>query len=205
MDKILIFGDSISYGKWDEEGGWPARLRKYIDQKYNLGKTGSFLTYTLGIPGDLLILLSDRFGSELKNRIDPADANLVIIAAGINDSCPNNKKAGKQTSEDDFKAALRKIISISKENNCTLVFVGLTPVNPEKSKGLLFSNDEVRRFDEYISDVCREQDIFKVEQFEELLSSGFANLLVDSVHPDSNGHKILFEKINSFISQKWGI
>ena len=32
MDKILIFGDSICYGKWDKEGGWVTRLRKYIDQ-----------------------------------------------------------------------------------------------------------------------------------------------------------------------------
>lgn len=35
MAKILVFGDSIAYGKWDSDGGWVARLRKYVD--VNLG------------------------------------------------------------------------------------------------------------------------------------------------------------------------
>jgi len=28
MVNILVFGDSITYGAWDEEGGWVQRLRK---------------------------------------------------------------------------------------------------------------------------------------------------------------------------------
>lgn len=30
---ILFFGDSITWGAWDEEGGWVARIKKYIDLK----------------------------------------------------------------------------------------------------------------------------------------------------------------------------
>ena len=47
---ILVFGDSIAYGKWDEQGGWVQRLRKYIDKKYNLiDEPKSWLVYNLGI------------------------------------------------------------------------------------------------------------------------------------------------------------
>jgi lysophospholipase L1-like esterase len=31
--RLLIFGDSITYGAWDIEGGWAARLRKFLDGK----------------------------------------------------------------------------------------------------------------------------------------------------------------------------
>jgi len=51
--KVLIFGDSITQGFWDIEGGWAARLRKTYDQKavdsddydqptiFNLGVSGN--------------------------------------------------------------------------------------------------------------------------------------------------------------------
>ncbi|MBU4142033.1 MAG: hypothetical protein V1732_05890 [Patescibacteria group bacterium] len=33
MSQILIFGDSIAYGKWDKRGGWVTRLSNFIDEK----------------------------------------------------------------------------------------------------------------------------------------------------------------------------
>ena len=33
MGRILIFGDSITYGAWDKEGGWVQRLRKFLDER----------------------------------------------------------------------------------------------------------------------------------------------------------------------------
>ncbi len=55
MGKFLVFGDSIAYGKWDSKGGWVARLRDYIDEKYNLNKTGNVQVYNLGIPGEVVV------------------------------------------------------------------------------------------------------------------------------------------------------
>lgn len=34
--RVLVFGDSITQGFWDTEGGWVERLRKYYDQYYTL-------------------------------------------------------------------------------------------------------------------------------------------------------------------------
>ena len=33
MTCLLVFGDSITYGAWDLEGGWVQRLRSFIDKK----------------------------------------------------------------------------------------------------------------------------------------------------------------------------
>lgn len=32
--RILIFGDSITYGAWDSEGGWADRLKRWAHQHY---------------------------------------------------------------------------------------------------------------------------------------------------------------------------
>ena len=107
LDKIFVFGDSIAYGKWDREGGWVARVRRYIDEKYNLASENNFQVYNLGVPGELAIELPERVKSELAIRlVDSEDEVLVIFATGINDSCPNNWRKGKQTPERDFKKAL---------------------------------------------------------------------------------------------------
>ena len=65
MDKILVFGDSIAYGKWDNHGGWVARLREYVDKKFNIGKGGNVQVYNLGIPGEVAVRMVDRVKQEL--------------------------------------------------------------------------------------------------------------------------------------------
>lgn len=200
MGKMLVFGDSIAYGKWDSEGGWVIRLRNYVDEKYNITKGNNLLICNLGIPGEVAPRLAERFTTELKFRIEPADKNVVLIAIGVNDSCPNNWMTNKQTSEDEFKNAIHKMVEVAKKMNCKVALIGLTPVNPEKSKGLLFTNKEVKKYDDYLSDIAKEKSLLKLELFDKLLKTGFGNLLVDSVHPNDKGHKKMTEAVIQFLN-----
>ena len=195
MNRILIFGDSLAYGKWDMEGGWVNRLRQYIDHKYNNNGDGGWLVYNLGVPGDLAVSLVKRLKSELSYRIKKGDNNYILFAIGINDSCPNNRVLNRQVTEIEFKKAIEKLIEISIRMECKVCFIGLTPVNPSRSKGLNFDNKEVQKFDQYLSTICDQKQISKVNLFEELVSNNFDDLLVDSVHPNTQGHEILFQKI----------
>ncbi len=199
MDKILVFGDSIAYGKWDSKGGWVARLRNYIDETYNLHDSGNVQVFNLGIPGEVLPRLAERCEQELKMRIFSGEKNLVIIACGINDSCSNNWMTEKQTDIEEFKLAYNKIIDVAHTRTCNVVAIGLTPVNPEKSKWLHFTNDEVKKYDQIISGLCEEQKVPILPLFEELLAENFARHLVDAVHPNDEGHEVLFEKIKNFL------
>lgn len=199
MGKILIFGDSIAYGKWDHEGGWVTRLRRIIDSDYNIGKGGNLLVYNMGIPGEVATRMLRRVQSELFERIDPQETNVVLIAIGINDSCPNNRIQGYQTPEPEFKQTITQMIEIARSQNCKVGILGLTPVNPEKSKGLKFTNPEVQRYDAYLTEVAAQQNVPKLEIFEELLANGFSQMLVDSVHPDAAGHEILTQKVKNFL------
>lgn len=203
MSKILVIGDSISYGKWDSNGGWVARLRRYIDENFNIGKSNNFQVYNLGIPGDVVPRIAQRIENEILMRIPKEektnDKNLILFAAGINDSCPNNWMTGKQTSEAEFKDALLTVINTAKRMQCSLLFVGLTPVNSERSKGLQFSNEEVRKYDRFILDVCSQNLIPMITLFDELEKSQFSEFLIDAVHPSNEGHAMLADKIIAYL------
>lgn len=206
MSKILIFGDSIAYGKWDSEGGWVARLRKHIDQTYNLDKPTNFQVHNVSIAGEVMPHMVKRFASELDMRILQEEAtnkkNLVILALGINDSCSNNWLTKEQTPEKIFIESLRSLIRTSLEKNCKIIVVGLTPVNAIKSIGLLFTNREVKKYDSYISTVCREEKVLKLQLFEDLVTTNYAELLMDVVHPNDQGHALIVNKVIHFLMEQ---
>ena len=62
--QFFIFGDSITYGVIDREGGWANRLRKYLDAR-TLDSNGKdlFMLYNLGISGDTSADLLARLAS----------------------------------------------------------------------------------------------------------------------------------------------
>lgn len=202
INKIFVFGDSITYGKWDESGGWVQRLRNYIDQKYNLGQEeGNVQVYNMGIPGDFVGGVLNRFQNEFEARFTNENEKILIIfAVGINDSNPNNWKTQKQTPPQQFKENFLKMVKVASRSNCQIMVLGLTPVNPAKSKKLGFTNEKVKEYDLYISEICREAGVTKIELFDNLLASDYSENLVDSVHPDSRGHEMIFQKVLAEIS-----
>jgi len=78
MVQILIFGDSITYGAWDKEGGWVRRLRKFLDENYE-----DYLIYNLGISGNNTDDLIERFEFETKQRLKENDETIIIFAIGV--------------------------------------------------------------------------------------------------------------------------
>lgn len=202
INKILIFGDSIVYGKWDKEGGWVARVRRYIDQEYNFTEDKNIQIYNLGIPGEVIGRMVKRIEDELIFRkTDSGDKLLIIFAVGANDSCPNNWMTKKLTSESDFKSSLSELIKIAKRHKARIVFVGLAPVNPAKSKGSLFTNERIVLYNRFIAEVCRKNKVKRLDLFGDLMKLNFPEILVDDVHPGSSGHKIIAEKIIDFLER----
>lgn len=198
---ILVFGDSIAYGKWDQQGGWVQRLREYVDAKYNLiEEPKSWLVYNLGIPGDLVIRLPERLSIELSQR-KTIEEIIVIFAMGINDSCINNWMSGKQTAEIEFKQAMRKAIEFAKQYGCKVYGIGLTPVNENKASERLFNNKDVQKFEKMLIDVYSEMNVPMLQIFDQLKESGFEQYLIDAVHPNSAGHQILFERVRDFLHE----
>ena len=84
---LLIFGDSITWGAWDEEGGWAQRIKSFADKKAaTLNYDNYTSVYCLGVSGDNTFDLLKRFETEVRARIDEEEKTLILIEIGINDS-----------------------------------------------------------------------------------------------------------------------
>src|SRR3989344_48871 len=158
---LLIFGDSITWGAWDEEGGWAQRIKSFADKKAaTLNYDNYTSVYCLGVSGDNTFDLLKRFETEVRARIDEEEKTLILIEIGINDSQLDLAEKQHRVSPEEYKQNLSKLIEISKKYQADIVFIGLTPVDdslvdpipwkPECSYRL----DFVQKFDKTLKSVC---------------------------------------------------
>ena len=100
--KMLVFGNSITYGAWDKKGGWVQRLREFIDGK-NLSDPDFYcLIYNQGVSGDITDDLIERFDLETRKRTDEDEEKIILFSIGINDTQFLHK-------ENHFRTSMEKI------------------------------------------------------------------------------------------------
>ncbi len=119
-EAVLVFGDSIAMGLWDERGGWPERL----------WDGHSRIVYNLGVDGNTSDDVKSRFSSEAKSR--GANKNSVIIfAVGINDSSRMNSRNRVNLAK--YVRNMDGLIDHTKDQFTEKVpCVGLTPIDQSR-------------------------------------------------------------------------
>jgi lysophospholipase L1-like esterase len=203
MHRILIFGDSITYGAWDKEGGWVARLRKYIDEKIFADPNYYNIILNLGISGNNSTDILRRFEFELQQRIKEEGETVIIFAFGTNDAQLFNGKF--RTEPEQFKENLQKFLEISRKYSDKIFFVGLFPVDESKTtpipwhKEKFYKNENIKNNNEIIRNFCKQNKINFIEIFENFIDKDYKTLLDDGVHPTTEGHKQMYEIIKDFL------
>ncbi len=203
MSTICVFGDSITWGAVDiEEGGWVERLKIYM-----WGKRDDIDVYNLGISGEKTPDLLERFESEVKARIKEAEEKIIIFAIGINDSYFVHSKNDNITKFDDFKKNIEKLIILAKKFSSKIIFIGLTSVDETKTTPIpwdtdkSYKNEYVQKYNDIISSICGDKNILFVEILDDWLKTDYQTLLDDGLHPNSAGHKKIFEVVKDFLVQ----
>lgn len=207
MANVLIFGDSISYGCWDAKGGWAFRLKNKIE---NVVIHENFIrnhfVYPLGIPGDTTHTLLQRFKQEADARVVAQEETIFIFAIGINDSIYNTKTNSFITPLWKFKNNLYTLIQSTKRYTKNSIFIGLTPVD-EKNDTLVswlpecsYKNEFVNEYNEGLREVCEKESVTFIPLLSEWLEKDYRALLVDGLHPNSDGHEVLFETLQKHLS-----
>lgn len=186
---ICIFGDSITWGAYDpQNGGWVNRLRNYFE-----AQDKDVDIYNLGISGDSTTDLLDRIEIEAKSR----EANLIVFAIGVNDAQFIHSTNSNRISDDGFKNNIEKLYQIAKKFTNKIIFIGLTPVDESKTKPIpwntdkTYINERIKNFDQIIENFCAKNNL----KFISINDSLNNDDLIDGLHPNTQGHMKMFERI----------
>ncbi|MFH1667978.1 MAG: GDSL-type esterase/lipase family protein [Candidatus Komeilibacteria bacterium] len=200
MAKILIFGDSISWGAFDtEQGGWVERLKTfflqhYDDDGFDLG------VYNLSVSsndtrGVLKFLSADI---DKMNQIEPEEY-ILLFSVGSNDPRYIDQVDRVFVPEDEFEANLLKIVEIAKRHSTKIIFTGLMKVNESLTKPWIrnefWENKDLENYDNIIKKVCEQNRIDFIPLFG-LITEGD---LADGLHPNSQGHAKIFTHIKKHL------
>lgn len=193
---INIFGDSITWGAFDSEGGWADRLKRDL-----MKNTDDYSeVYNLGISGDNTDELLKRFKFENEVR----EPDMIIIAIGINDAYYINSKDNSNVPIGRFESNLMEIINQSKEFTDEIIFIGLTKVDESKvspipwSPTKYYNNNNVEIYNAKIKELCEKNKLLFIEMLDLLKNED----LEDGLHPNSAGHEKMFLQIKDFLVEK---
>lgn len=197
MVKILVFGDSIAWGAFDnEKGGWVERLKTHFLQNYEEQGVGiyNFAVSSNDTRGVLKFLGSDI---EKINQIEKEDL-ILLFSIGSNDPRyivePNNVFI----TEKEFDENLQKIIELAQKYSNNIIFTGLMKVDDKLTQpwneNEFWENKSIESYNKIISQKCAENKINFIPLFNIINESD----LSDGLHPNTKGH----EKIYNHIKEK---
>ncbi|HEU5187315.1 MAG TPA: SGNH/GDSL hydrolase family protein [Candidatus Saccharimonadales bacterium] len=196
--RVLVFGDSITQGYWDTEGGWVDKLRKHYDelqiQDFNKDQPTIF---NLGISADTSRNVLARAEGEIKARTRHNTTPIVIVQIGINDSCA--EPGGNMVPIEDYKANLEKIIEALQPISSKLIFVGLSACDEAKTTPVSwgkfhYTNKSINEYEAQMRAVASEHYIPFVPVFDKFTKAMKNNdLFADGLHPNNEGHMAIFD------------
>lgn len=166
-----------------------------------------FEVFNLGFGGETTEELKKRIGMEIEWRNRKHD-NLVLIQVGINDSKLEVNSDKNKVGEKNFRKNLREIIDKPKDIPEDLIFVGLTPVDELRTdptpwdEKWAYRNDEVKRYERIIEEMCSEKNVKFIPLFDRLESSKWKENLWDGVHPLKDGHEQIFRLVKSRMKEE---
>lgn len=210
MAQILVFGDSIADGAFDPKGGWVDRLKQYFMQVNIDGDVvndESHWVYNLGISGNLTDDILERIETEAKARkVDRKNKrSAFVFAIGINDSClKGDDKPLPRSDESKFTENYTKLVNYAKKYTDKIICVGLTPVNEKYTSPIYdlywYNNERISSFNEVVMNIARENMVEFVDLYQHLITQpNFKYLLIDGLHPNENGHKLIFELLKPLL------
>jgi lysophospholipase L1-like esterase len=202
--RVLVFGDSITQGFWDTEGGWVARLRKHYDERQlkDLTNNDEPVIFNLGISGDFTEGVIKRFENEFNARSWrwPNEEFTFIFAIGINDTITID---GKEWSRPErYSSELYNLIELAKSKSNKILFIGLTPVDESRANGRpgkpkMYNNERIILFDNALEKACQRNHVNYLKPYEKIKAEmvNGNKLFDDGLHPNNEGHELIFQLV----------
>ena len=204
---ILIFGASITWGAWDkEQGGWANRLKLYFDrQTIDSNFDNKVYVYPLGVSGDTSEDLSKRFKGEIEDRIEEDQDTLIIFSVGLNDSQVNLAPNQNRVSNENYEKNIKQLTDIASKFTKKILIVGLTPVNESKVNPTPwipnwgYTNEQIEKYNKILANICKINSLGFIDILAVFSKQSGKLLSSDGLHPNSEGHKLIFNLLKNYI------
>jgi lysophospholipase L1-like esterase len=199
--EILVFGDSIAYGAWDERGGWVQRLKERLDATMRADPSIDNLLYNLSFSGGNTEMLAARADFEIRHRRIEGERMAIIFAIGINDSVFFTGEKRNAVPLGRFAGNIRRLSATARKYSRDVAFVGLTPVDESRTspvpwvESMNYLNEHVARYDAEIRKACGEDGVPFIDVLGPFRASDYRSLLDDGVHPNERGHERICEMV----------
>lgn len=195
--RVLVFGDSITYGAWDTEAGWVERLKRDAHKQTVESKGSDKLQIiNLGIGGDSSTKILNRMEAEIKARYSASWEFVFIITFGANDERTINGKV--ETSLEQFESNVQKIIELAKYHSSKIMFLGIPPIGKStvSFKGQEYSDERVKEYEQHMEAIVKTSGLPFIPLRPAFEAAGMEKLyFYDSIHPNNEGHKLIAETV----------
>lgn len=204
MNSIIVFGDSITFGRGDQEyrGGWVGRIKPDIESL-----PGYWCIFNLGIPGgetieDTIKRIVFESRSRFKGKYED-DKLYLILSVGLNDTNINDDAL--LTSPTDFQKRAQDLINISKKLTNKVIWVGFMPVDEKSMSKIfgktLFNNVVIEKYNQLLKAICIKESVPYLDLFSVFAKEPKIDQLIseDGIHPNTEGYDKMARYIKVFI------
>ncbi len=205
MLKILCFGDSITLGEKDtQQGGWADRLKQDYLKQFAAAQTQTITLYNLGIASETTDGLLARFETELSCRYIKGQKHIIVLAYGANDIVIHKNK--NRVPQSYFIRNLKHCIEIAKKRQADVLLLSLLPISDAiearvNQHGHLRYDQHIQAYNRIIKNLADELHCQYLDLYTHFVANNKAQTLCsDGVHPNSQGHKLLYQIIKDKLS-----
>lgn len=195
MAHYIIFGDSITQGFNDLTGGWVERLRESL--------TLDDYIFNLGISGDTSEGLLVRFEAELKPRLSTeGEPNNILISISSNDSAFINLEKHCWVPIERYRNNLLQLIKVARKYTDKIILIGSEPIDQNKvdpipwEPTMSYKTELIKQYGEAMKTISMQEKVKFVDLFN-LLPVNYIQTLDDGVHPNTSGHRMIFDIIKT--------
>lgn len=130
--RILIFGDSITQGFWDERTGWVGYLAEYYNSQLLSGNDNDPPSvFNLGISADTSREVVKRFETEIKARIKDKKDSVIAFSIGVNNAVIEGNSSW--STPDDYGKDLAELLKIARNYSNKIMFIGISGCDETKN------------------------------------------------------------------------
>lgn len=190
--RIVLIGDSITLGRnaSTRNSSWARRLEAYL----KTNSKGSFQMNNNAVEGEIAQTGFD----DVEDNVIKYTPDIVFIGYGTNDC---TKERGRYVNDIyNFESNMEDIAeAIRSQTNAVIIFNLAPPVIEElcNNEIITIHNRDIEAYNKVVKRICASMALSFIDHYSIMSGKEDLDKLIDmdGVHPNDEGHRVLFENI----------